>query len=40
MAYLSESKTKTLPLNQFMAQFIKGLKPRKSYEEAKKQKKA
>jgi hypothetical protein len=39
MAHLSESKAKTLPLNAFMAQFMK-LRVKKSYEEAKKQKKA
>jgi hypothetical protein len=37
MAHLSESKAKTLPLNQFMAQFIK-LRTKKSYEEARKKK--
>jgi hypothetical protein len=39
MATLSEAKSKTLPLNVFMAQFMK-LRLKKSYEEAKKQKKA
>jgi len=38
MANLSESKAKTLPLNQFMAQFLRGLKPRKSYADEKKKK--
>jgi len=40
MAHLSESKSKTMPLNAFMAQFVKNLRVKKSYEEAKKQKKA
>jgi hypothetical protein len=40
MAVLSESKAKTLPLNEFMARFIKGIRVKKSYEEARKQKKA
>lgn len=33
MAYLSEAKTKTLPLNEFMAKFIK-LRTKKSASEA------
>jgi hypothetical protein len=40
VANLSEAKSKTIPLNEFMARFVKGLRIKKSYEEAKKQKKA
>jgi hypothetical protein len=39
VANLSEAKSKTVPLNEFMARFMK-LRLKKSYEEAKKQKKA
>ena len=38
MAHLSESKAKTLPLNEFMAQFLKGIRIKKTYAEAKKKK--
>jgi exonuclease VII small subunit len=34
MAYLSESKSKAMPLNEFMAQYIKGLKLKKRASEA------
>jgi hypothetical protein len=40
MANLSEAKSKTVPLNEFMARYVKGLRVKKTYAEARKQKKA